>query len=167
MPSLMEFLPFLRGWEFNHGLKENVPLLVGKTVRVPMEEKFPGWIRCILGSVNNPYVIIEHTVFVKPLTLTPFSLNYLGVTRPPPHGGAWIDKYDTTNNIYTVSYAPLPPQEYKPGTKIIIKHPEKDPTGAAIGDLNIYAIWWNLIQIIDEAEFRKSLKEVFGTDKVT
>ena len=167
MPSLMEFLPLLRGWRFSHDIKYNQTLSPGKTFRIPLEERWdkPGWIRCVIGCVNNPHTIIEHNVYEKPVSLTPFLLYRLGTVRPPPTGGAWLDRYDAINNIYTVCFAPMPPQEFKAGTQIIIKHPGNDPlTSAPIGNINIIVAWWNAVLIYDEDEFRKSLKQVFGTE---
>lgn len=171
MSGILEYLPLLRGYKPSFDTKANMTLTPAgstSTLRIPPEEKWqkPGWIKCVLATVNNPYTIAEHNVFEKPTVTTPYALYLLGNWRPPPHGGTWLDRYDMVNNLYTVCFAPIPPQDFKSGTQIILKHPVNDPFGNPIGNIAVHLTWWNVVLIDDIEEFRKSVQELFGRPKI-
>ena len=166
MSGLIPLLPLLKGWKNDNKL-ETYPTIPaqnpGQSYRIgPFE--YDGWIRCILGSVDNPFATFDHNVFEKPLVTTPYQLYVLSILSAPPTGAPWIYKFDTINNIYTIAWTPMPPQEFKKGTEIDVRAATQDLiTGLPITTpTRILSSWVNVTLITNPDVFKDSLKEVGG-----
>lgn len=168
MPSLMEILPLLKGWEDEFDYVLNKVVQPGKKFIVPLKGrwKVPGWFRNALLVSNNPYVILESNIWQKPFSVTPYFLNLWGVAMGPS-GLTWVTKYDAVNNIYTILFEPQPTEKFQPGTWFIMIAPDKNPlTGVPITTPTVMTVFWHVVKIMDEKKFRRSLKEVLGTEKI-
>jgi hypothetical protein len=140
MASLMELLPLIvdgkgnpYGWAADFRYEFYRALEPGRELHLGPWRK-PGWMRSAILLSNNPHVRVSQTVFhgQRPVSWSFYEAWLYGMTSPGPIGLAWVPKYDAANNIYSMLYQPVPPQEFMAGADIWFSLPETDPTGAPI-----------------------------------
>jgi len=155
-----DLLPLLRGWAYK-AYDIDVPKLVkAGTFKVMGEErKHKGWVSMFLVVLDNPRArfIIEgtdSTGAVQKTDLTPEELYNTGSTFWTP-AAVFLQRYDTSNNVYVVVYTPRPWLSFYTA-KLTVQAP-------ADSDVTVLGAHALLIIIVDEDEFKKSLHEVlFG-----
>jgi len=165
MPTIMELLPFLRGVEEKFWLRLNETLRPGEYIQ--WEATHKGWILAIVVAANNRYAWIEHNRYESPMRYTYYHLNQLGVIGTSDVT-VWLSRYDTTANFYCAFLTQRPLMVFKPGFYCRITAPDKDPiTGSPITSPTVvYEFAVEYIDVINEDEFRESLRELIGVKKV-
>jgi hypothetical protein len=168
MASLMELLPFITdklgkpyGWSTDFRYEVQKTLQPGAELHLGPWKK-AGWIRNAFILSNNPHVRINQTVFAaqRPLSYSFYEVHSVGICEPGPAGVVWVPLYDTVNNVYSMVYQPMPPQEFLPEADIWFSLPTIDPMGNLITtpatiSYSIYAI------LLDSKEkFLEKLREM-------
>jgi hypothetical protein len=125
--------------------------------------KKAGWIRNAFILSNNPHVRINQTVFSaqRPLSYSFYDVHFTGICEPGPAGVVWVPLYDTVNNIYSMVYQPMPPQEFLPGADIWFSLPTIDSMGNPITTPATISYSICAILLDSKDKFLEKLREIF------
>ena len=164
--SILDYLPFLKGWKFEAITKLNY--VINRGIALPLiydSEQQKGWMLRGYWASNEPNVIfditnqetetgIENIFRVVPATLL------AGGFGNPNNCWPWVSVYNTITNDYRVIYAPANPWSYRGSFKISALLPLTSPLATATISLVI-----EHIVIINEEEFLTPLKEIQGGEE--
>lgn len=163
MANVITLLPFLRGWEWvgqvENKLLDPIVLNPGDE-RILSESERPGWF--VHGGilVDNQYAELILEADRSKFKFTPYGLRNAGLTRP--WEGAFISRYDTENNLFAVSHAPVQWFPYREKSRLILRNPEVTILGGASTTCKLYQYFSTRVEIVDVGAFIESLKEVVG-----
>jgi hypothetical protein len=168
MPSLMELLPLIVdeegkpcGWTSGFIYIPPTRINPGGSLHIGPFSK-PGWLRNAFLISDNPHLRVNQTVFhgQRPVSWSFYEAWLYGAVTPGPAGLAWVPKYDTANNIYSMLYQPIPPQEYMEGADIWLTLPERDPNGNPITSPATITLSLHTIILDSRERFTEKLKTI-------
>jgi len=156
---LFELLPLLRG------LNEDVYQVEAKALNPAEKEtwraEYPGWVTLIEAQVNHRGFVVTNALMKQPISFTYYSVMRQGITAVNPD--MWLTIYDDPTTRYMLVYGPRPYyRAVRRDDYFQLQSPTVDPaTGAGVATaqtINLFRVRY--IYIIDEPEFRKSLREL-------
>lgn len=168
MPGIFELLPLLVdeytqpvGWKATTEWRLNISLSPGHSNGIKFDN--PGYIVSVAGVFDSPFVSLQHNVWGKPVSFTPYDLMLIAQISPTgPAGLTWLQQYDLVHSLFHVKYEPKPEQYFLPKTNIWLTAPNRDQiTGLPITtDTLIRGVSWYIIEITNIKQFNDKLKEV-------
>jgi hypothetical protein len=159
MPSIEELLPLLEGVREERYWLENVVLKPGESTEwvAPLD----GWMSFVAGMFNQKHTTVVHNIWVKEVSFSPYTLYTAGATQANSMV-CWCSKYDSTNDVYVLVYAPRPYKFFRKNDYIRITAPKADPvTGAPITTPTVCStVDIQVIYITDREKLRESLRSL-------
>ncbi len=96
------------------GLISNLPIIKKYTIKDFKDDS--GWIDYYYFSFNKKDVKLKMMYNNTDWEYTPKEMYDLGMTEPSNYG-LYLDKYDVTNNLYTIRFDPAVPMSFRDGLK--------------------------------------------------
>lgn len=158
--KLRELLPLLRGWEYRpKDIDQPITIPKGEEHSIQEFKAKMGWIFFVTGAISDPdgemvmrYDILENDI-------RPKGLYELGLTVPNANG-IWCTRYEIgPPPVYGGAFTPVDPLGFNKYCHLLIRAPEDV-------DLILYNYAHLVVEVTDLNEFLKSLREVYGTDKI-
>ena len=161
---ILQFLPLLRGWGWR-AIDIDRPAVVKAGEEYVIEEitKISGWLWMASAEVDYPYCQI--TVTYMDALGKKHTINMM--PYGPYHGGMLFSNafgltagvYDQDEERYVANFLPVSPTPYKGYVKLSLVAP---PTR----DVTLLAFHAAIVEIVNEEEFRRSVKELLGSEKI-
>jgi hypothetical protein len=152
-----ELLPLLEGWRYAVYNTLSPVAFTGAYRLLRVDN--PGYATYAVGAVDNPYVVVRVRGYTPDgsrvgAEFRPVDLyNTNDVVWSPR--GAFLLRYDTTNNVYAFEYSPYPWLAYSRAEVSLEAPPGQTAT--------LLVAYVELIEVYDMAAFEASLTKVLGT----
>jgi len=157
-------LSLLRGWMYVH--KEDAGVLnLGKEQLIDTVQA-PGFVLAAAATLENSldakyvrvHIEIDGPDRAYPIDFTPFGMYKFGLTIPI-NFGAFLTVYDDTNKRYAGVVSPSNPIPFSKKFEIKLIPPSQPIEESTALSINYKAVY-ELVKIIDVAEFKRSLQEL-------
>ena len=157
---ILHLLPLLRGWGWRvKDIDSPIVVQAGQDYVIDEISEVNGWIWIASGEVDYPYcqlLVTYHDARGRKNTvdMRPYGPYHAGMMFPSAFG-LTAGVYDQDEERYVVNLMPVNPIPYKGYLRVSLKAP---PTS----NVTLLAYHHAVIEIVDEEEFKKSLREVLG-----
>jgi hypothetical protein len=153
-----DFLTLLKGWSFNSVTAPLYQVATGTETEIDSLAT-PGYLVSLLIEVDNPDATVNIRFFDSSnnkleYSTTPNKLYYNGAVNIVIPFSIYSLRYDTTNNIYVLSFSSSAVFPFFKGFSVSVKAPS---TGA----VNVKQYQRVAIQISDAVAFESSLRSLF------
>ena len=157
MENILSVLPLLEGWEYSGATKKKETVTKKKSL-LALEGK--GYLLWALARVDDPRAELTFTSDKKVLTnslKTAIDVFGSGLTMPNPLG-IWCSLFDFNNNAYTIVFAPPSPWPFTKSLTVDLEATAEKP------DLKLHSFDHMVVKIVDEALFKKGLKDLSSAE---